>query len=401
MTAPIETPDRLEPMRLGDDATGQINEVLAELAFKAGRLDNALRGPLQAEAADLVRLMNCYYSNLIEGHVTRPRDIAAAVEGELSKDPAQRDLQLEARAHIVVQEALDRRFYAGKLDDPASPDFILGLHRDFYAEVPESFRKIEGKAHSFTMEPGAFRSEPQQDVQIGQLIPPSSDRVAAFMARFHQVYGEKQGQSPRARLIDIPAAHHRFAYIHPFPDGNGRVGRLMTHAMFLKAGMGAGGLWSISRGLARGLEGREEYKARLAATDVPRQGALDGRGNLSLRALQEFTLWFLKVALDQIEFMTNLFDLDNFATRLRRIVETNPDLDPRGGAILEAVLARGELARGEAAAVTGLGDRMGRAILSQLLAAHLLTSETPKGPVRIALATENVDQLFPRLFYEA
>lgn len=68
----IEPPGRLEPMRLQDHATAAINEVLAELAFKAGRLDNALRGPLQAEAAALVRIMNCYYSNLIEGHHTCP-----------------------------------------------------------------------------------------------------------------------------------------------------------------------------------------------------------------------------------------------------------------------------------------------------------------------------------------
>ena len=83
MEAVNETPGRLEPMRLGDESTALINDVLAELAFKAGRLDNALRGPLQAEAAGLVRLMNCYYSNLIEGHVTRPREIAAAVEGPM------------------------------------------------------------------------------------------------------------------------------------------------------------------------------------------------------------------------------------------------------------------------------------------------------------------------------
>ena len=400
MKPAIETPDRLEPMRLGDESTAQINDVLAELAFKAGRLDNALKGPLQAEAANLVRLMNCYYSNLIEGHATGLRDIAAAVEGELSDDPAQRDLQLEARAHIIVQQKIDGRFHAGDLGDPVSEDFIRGLHRDFYAEMPDAFRVIQSKTHRFMMEPGVFRHEPQHDVAVGRHIPPSSAHVTAFMARFRDVYGEKDGRPPRGRLIDIPAAHHRFAYVHPFPDGNGRVGRLMTHAMLLKAGMGAGGLWSISRGLARGLRSREEYKEKLEAADSPRRGDRDGRGNLSLEALQDFTCWFLCVALDQVEFMTSLFDFDNFSTRLRRAVETTPRLDPRGGAILEAVLTRGELSRGDAAAVTGLQDRMGRTILTQLVDTGLLTSKTPKGPVRIGLPTDYVEQLFPKLFYE-
>ncbi|MDB5494170.1 MAG: Fic family protein, partial [Phenylobacterium sp.] len=341
-----------------------------------------------------------YYSNLIEGHNTRPRDIAAAIEGDLSEDPAKRDLQLEARAHITVQQRIDTHFHAGTLGDPASQDFILELHRDFYAEVPDVFRLIEGKDFSFMMEPGVFRHEPKHDVEVGRHQPPSSDRVTDFMARFQDVYGERLGQPPRARLIDIPAAHHRFAYIHPFPDGNGRVGRLMTHAMFLKAGMGAGGLWSISRGLARGLKNRDEYLAKLEMADGPRRGDRDGRGNLSLEALQEFTLWFLLVALDQVEFMTGLFDLDNFSMRLKRLVESDPDLDPRGGALLEAALTRGELPRGEASAITGLGDRMGRAILSQLTSRGLLTSDTPKGPVRIGLPTDDVDRLFPKLFYE-
>src|SRR5581483_9115744 len=101
-----------------------------------------------------------------------------------------------------------------------------------------------------------------------------------------------------APIVAIAAAHHRFNYIHPFPDGNGRVSRLMSHAMAQLAGIGAHGLWSISRGLARGLTAPSEYKRMMDLADMPRQGDLDGRGNLSLKALNEFVLWFLKVCLD-------------------------------------------------------------------------------------------------------
>lgn len=91
----------------------------------------------------------------------------------------------------------------------------------------------------------------------------------------------------------LASAHHRFNYIHPFPDGNGPVSRLMSHAMASVAGVGAHGLWSISRGLARGLESRADYKRMMAHSDMPRQGDRDGRGNLSVTALKEFVLWFL------------------------------------------------------------------------------------------------------------
>jgi hypothetical protein len=47
--------------------------------------------------------MNCYYSNLIEGHDTHPIDIERALKNDYSHDTRKRDLQLEAKAHIAVQ----------------------------------------------------------------------------------------------------------------------------------------------------------------------------------------------------------------------------------------------------------------------------------------------------------
>src|SRR2546429_126306 len=52
--------------------------------------------------------MNAYYSNLIEGHNTRPREIERALTGQLDADRARRNLQLEAAAHVRVQEHVDR-----------------------------------------------------------------------------------------------------------------------------------------------------------------------------------------------------------------------------------------------------------------------------------------------------
>lgn len=65
-------------------------------------------------------------------------------------------------------------------------------------------------------------------------------------------------------IVAVAAAHHRFVWIYPFLDGNGRVVRLMSHAMLLET-LDTGGVWSVARGLGRTAE---RYKQHLAACEV-------------------------------------------------------------------------------------------------------------------------------------
>src|SRR2546423_13109889 len=134
----------------------------------------------------------------------------------------------------------------------------------------------------------------------------------------------------------------------------------MSHAMGYSAGIAAHGLWSISRGLARGLKSRGEYKTMMDRADAPREGDLDGRGNLSRAALIEFTRWFLEVALDQVNFMASLFDIQTLAKRLRTPVERSETLKGEAAALLEAALMFGEIERGAAPRITGLPERTAR-----------------------------------------
>jgi Fic family protein len=198
----------------------------------------------------------------------------------------------------------------------------------------------------------------------------------------------------------MAAAHHRLAYIHPFPDGNGRVSRLMSHAMGLKAGIGAFGLWSISRGLARGLQSRQEYKQMMDYADSPRQGDLDGRGNLSQKALTEFVRWFLTVCIDQVKFMLELFEFDQLAKRLKIYTERQ-GLRSEAFFILQRILLQGEMARGEAERVTGLKERSARMVLADLVRDGIVNSQTPKGPISLRFTSQSIDLLFPKLFAES
>jgi Fic family protein len=399
----LETPYRIEPARL-EDAPEAISDVIAELSAAAATLGVALNPRTAANLADLVRIMNTYYSNLIEGHNTRPRDIERALAGNFDRDDHRRNLQMEAVAHIRVQAQIDRKAANNDLPEPASIEFIQWLHREFYRDVAPEMLRIPGGGRELIMMPGAWRSKAEHDVAVGRHVPPSSERVGDFMQYFEDRY-RFMPLKKAGRIMAIAAAHHRFNYIHPFPDGNGRVSRLMSHAMGHLAGIGAHGLWSISRGLARGLEGgpagRSEYKQRMDNADTPRQGDLDGRGNLSQRALNEFVLWFLQVCLDQVKFMSSLFEIETLAMRLRNYVERSENLKPASARLLEEALIRGQFERGEISRITGLPDRTARRVLNDVIDAGLLASETPKGPVSLRFPMEALEILFPRLFPEA
>jgi Fic family protein len=197
----------------------------------------------------------------------------------------------------------------------------------------------------------------------------------------------------------MAAAHHRFNYIHPFPDGNGRVSRIMSHAMGLYAGIGANGLWSVSRGLSRGLEGGMTYKQMMNHADMKRQGDLDGRGNLSRRALTDFINWFIDICIDQISFMDSLYDFDSMELRLEKYIKTH-QIREEAISILKYVWRNGEVARGDAVASTGLGERTGRTVLASLIEKGVLGSDTVKGPVSLRFPVESIDIFFPRLFSE-
>jgi Fic family protein len=260
--------------------------------------------------------------------------------------------------------------------------------------------RIRGAGREFMMAPGEWRAQSEHDVAVGRHEPPSSERVPDFMTYFAERY-RLAPLGTAGRLMAMAAAHHRFNYIHPFPDGNGRVSRLMSHAMALMAGVGAHGLWSISRGLSRGLESRSEYKRMMDYADTPRQGDLDGRGNLLLRALNEFVLWFLRVCLDQVNFMSGLFEIDALAKRLRTYVERSEALKPEATRLLEEALIRGEFERGEIARITGLPERSARRVLKEVIDAGLLASDTPKSAVSLRFPADTLDVLFPRLFAES
>ena len=382
----------MEPLVLGEGSRHrpELTDLALELAQRSAGFRRSLPESLLSSLATLVRAMNCYYSNLIEGHDTHPVDIERALQGDYSKDAKRRDLQLEAMAHIAVQQWIDE---GGLRGWAVAAHSIREIHRRFCEALPEDLLWVEDPAthERLRVIPGELRT---RDVAVGDHITISAPAVARFLGRFEEVYS-RLGKTET--ILAAAAAHHRLVWIHPFLDGNGRVARLMSHATLLDA-LDTGAVWSVARGLGRNVAA---YKDHLAACDMTRRNDLDGRGNLSEEALAEFTRFFLATCLDQVTFMEGLMQPGSLRTRILLWTEEEIRLNrlpPKSGAILEAVLYRGELPRGDAAGVVGTGDRQARRVVSALIERGVVTSGSSRAPLRLAFPAVLASRWMPGLF---
>ena len=347
-----------------------------------------------ASLRELVREMNSYYSNRIEGQSTHPRNISRALHRDFSDRPDVARLQRVALAHIEAEKELE----AGLLGEdgtsgtsPLSSAFVQKAHAALYGRLEAADRLT---AENQAIEPGRFRAV---QVAVGRHEPPPPEALGAFLKRFDEVY-TRPGQFEDTLLI-AASAHQRMAWIHPFVDGNGRATRLQTHCALWSLSRG---LWSVSRGLARQ---RDEYYERLDAADAPRQGDLDGRGNLSEKALRRWCEWFIGVCEDQVDFMTRMFNLDEMKTRIQALIAFRASQDrqirPEAVLPLHHLFLAGPTPRGEFQQMTGLGERTARSLLSRLLETGLVTSAGHVAPVRFAFPLDALQFLLPDLYPEA
>ena len=388
-----DAPHQFEPLL---PAPAKQEPLLAK-AHDLARSATQLAGlPVAGELRGLLRGMNSYYTNRIEGQHTRPLEIEQALARNFSDNKALAARQRLAIAHIDAEAAIEQR-YSGESGGRQlyAAAAVRDIHRELFSRLPpEDLVTSES-------EPVVAGELRQREVQVGHHVAPAHASVPALLERWGQFYGDiRRGE---AALLALAAAHQRLGWVHPFIDGNGRVMRLHTHAVLTALGY-TNGLWSPLRGFARSVD---QYYARLADADSPRRGDLDGRGNLSEQALVAWIDYVLDICLDQVKFMGGLLDISAMERRIAPCL-TFEEESQRSGIRREALrplhylfLTGGELERGEFKTMTGLGDRTAVSALSALIRRGLLKSDTPQGKVRFALPLHALRFYFPSLWPEA
>ena len=377
-------PDQL-PQSLLDRA----ETLPAKTAYLAGRLAPETASRLSR----LLRVTNTYYSNMIEGQYTEPADMQKAQNAPRKERQLLRDLAVK---HMYVQRLMERalRRYPTDFKTMFSSELVSSVHRRLFDGTDEEHRRLsDGRI----LVPGSLRSGRDEEVMVGSHLAPAAAVVKPMLDHLQWGYGNIS--DPRRRIIAALANHHRLAFVHPFLDGNGRVTRMITHLQLVQLGLQPQ-LWSLSRGLARR---HEEYYSALAKADKPREGDLDGRGQLSQKHYFAFIEFMLDVCHDQVDYMTAALNREKMRERVIRAFKTKerlldagvrPDTAP---AVL-ALLLQGSLPRAEFKLFTGLQPRGAIDELTRLIKLGVVLSPTPKSrTVEPGLPAWFAQEIFPEL----
>ena len=387
----------MEPL-FPESGRAELAALSVEIFKKSGELKTSLpSSDVRSEVAQLVCEMNSYYSNLIEGHKTLPRDIEKALKDDFLDSEEDQRNQRVSLAHIKTEKSMRQRLIHSPDTDIYAPAFIRGLHQDFYSHLPETEWVVLSKSGSeFSLSPGNLRA---YNVDVGRHTPPDHEVLGDFLDRF-QLFYSRDNILATDQLISLAAAHHRLVWIHPFGDGNGRVARLQSQAALTQLGLGGNGLWTLSRGLAHE---KSSYYAHLQAADHQRTQDFDGRGNLSDQALSRFCQFFLTQCLDQIEFMLELISPFHLQNRIENYLRfTRVDLEGKLREhlvrLLKVLCLQGELPRGKVPEILGLKGSASREVIRRAISEGLVASHTEKGPIRIVFPNKVIESYFPQLF---
>lgn len=387
---------------LPDQRVGELKDMAQEVIIASATLNGRVAKETAVTLGDRLRLLNSYYSNLIEGHKTSIIDIEAALNKNFLSDDEKRYAQELCAAHVLAERDLMHEVMSNPPDNICARDFLRKIHQTFYSRLPahHHFTHSQGGFTTYSVNPGEIR-DTNVSLDDGHSIHgPDTNDLDGRLEEFSGLYNPSRYHGDE-RLIAAAASHHRFSWLHPFRDGNGRVARLFSGLYLARIGINTGNLWSLSRGFSRE---KRWYMINLQSADLPDET----KKGFNQAYFADYCIYFLEVCLDQIRFMDKILGLNMIDPRIDWYIQSrdkatgaSTPLDPRAGKLLKALFFLGEIPRGKAQSYMGMEnqtDRNARRIVSQLLNEGLVTSENHRAPLKIGFPTHVLKYYFPDLF---
>ena len=297
-----------------------IEEALLTFAERTGRASGLLKGltaDAQLEATIEMMVVEAIKTSAIEGELLSRKDVMSSIRKNLGIETGPTTGDKRAQGTGALMLAVRNSFA-----DPLSEETLFEWHR----LIMTGHRHVAAGQWRTHTEPMQVVSGAAGHERVHFEAPPSS-RIPEEMARFIQWFNDTAPGGPNAirkAAVRSALAHLHFESIHPFEDGNGRIGRALSEKV-LSQGLGQPALLSLSRAIeAKRRDYYEALKEGQQSNDVT-----------------PWVTWFVNMALEaqiqaeeQIEFTlkkTRLFDRwkDQLNERqlqmLRRMLEEGPD----------------------------------------------------------------------------
>ena len=387
----------MKPTMPQGKALGPLKDLAQEVLTASAGLEGRVALETAQALGDQLRLINSFYSNLIEGHRTFIPDIEKALNNHYSDDANSRYAQELCRAHVVAEKTFMEKVGLNPTMNVSSPEMLSLIHQEFYSHLPpeHQFTHEENGFTDIEVRPGEFRDLEVAVHKDGGTHRPNCKDLLAHLEQYAMDYDVARHHGDE-KLIAMAAAHHQLTWLHPFRDGNGRVCRLHSGLFMARSGVNRGNLWSLSRGLSRS---KQEYMINLFSVDP----AQDDTPELINERLADFCEFFLGVCLDQIQFMTKQLRLEKVEQRIEWFVRErsqggNAKLPHKASRLLRAVFMQGQVPRGQAPEILNTSETSSRRIVRQLLDEGLLTSDSHRAPLKVAFSIHVMPYYFPSLY---
>lgn len=263
-------------------------DVLTELEhLRRLELGGTTPAPIFFQLKSIFHMLESLGSARIEGNHTT---LADYVESKLDDKPQAPTDQLREMKNIEdAMEYIEAYFKTG---DDINDLFIRQLHAI----------AVAGLEREGDETPGAYR---KKNVQIAQSehLPPESLLVQDYMNELIAFVNEKH--APKYDLIKVALAHHRFGWIHPFGNGNGRVVRLLTYTLLIKFGFNVKTGGRVLNPTAVFCNDRDQYYVMLSKAD---QGTAQG--------IEAWCVYVLQGILDELRKVDQLSDFNFLAKNI-------------------------------------------------------------------------------------
>jgi Fic family protein len=224
-------------------------DVLTELEhLRRLQLRGSTPAPLFFQLKRIFHMLESLGSARIEGnHTTLADYVESKLDGANERSDHLREMENIELAMAFVEESIEK-------GTNLTEHFIRELHA----------MTVDNLEREGDRTPGAYRAV---SVRISQSehLPPDAVQVSSYMQDLVAFINEPH--APKYDLIKVALAHHRFGWIHPFGNGNGRVVRLLTYALLIKYGFNVQAGGRVLNPTAVFCNDRDKYYSMLALAD--------------------------------------------------------------------------------------------------------------------------------------